>query len=747
MKVKENLLLKVLAFLLAMAAFTGAALMGLYQIANFVPIWGDGTPADGYTISYLERQDCNTLKNLLILYRQEDQGEQLDTYAAQWKASWESALSAENTNLRWQVRDSTGAFRCGNTRGEIPVPAEGLYLSDFSWWEPITFTTEGTSGDWKSAAEGAVNVTDTDNVVYSDDWQNDLQETAVGCAEGWLALSEAELDAVYLDENGITDLLIITDNQGKHVYGPTVRSYLSANEYGYQYDWGGWHQVEEPGGLTEKLDITMWLAAGYPVADKYQQAYNALRYWESNRELLLAATIACAVAGVLLAVYLCAGAGHKRGVEGIHLNWFHRIPGDLLLAAVVLGVVLAVCTLAERLCYSYTYTYRPMWVLLMMTGALAACVVTLALAFVVTFAARVKARTLFHSTLIAMLCRAIVRLCRAIRRGVMQAFHTLPMTGRAVLLFLAYLLGTVLTSATIVLIPIYQGFVLYLICRWVLQWKRIRAATQDIVSGKPDVKIEAGKFYPDLKEHAGQLNDLGSAIDHAVDERMKSERFKTELITNVSHDLKTPLTSIINYVDLLKKEDIPNPAAQEYIEVLDRKSQRLKKLTEDLVEASKASTGALTVNKERLDVVQLIRQATGEYEEKLTAAGLTLVLQLPDAPVYIDADGRHVWRVLDNLLGNCAKYALEGTRVYLDAVAWDGNAVITVKNVSRQPLNIPAEQLVERFVRGDESRTTEGSGLGLSIARSLTELQGGRFLLDIDGDLFKAKVMFPLAQE
>ena len=181
--------------------------------------------------------------------------------------------------------------------------------------------------------------------------------------------------------------------------------------------------------------------------------------------------------------------------------------------------------------------------------------------------------------------------------------------------------------------------------------------------------------------------------------------------------------------------------------MLDRKSQRLKKLTEDLVEASKASTGALTVNKERLDVVQLIRQATGEYEEKLSAAGLTLMLQLPNTPVYIDADGRHVWRVLDNLLGNCAKYALEGTRVYLDAMAWDGNAVITVKNVSRQPLNIPAEQLVERFVRGDESRTTEGSGLGLSIARSLTELQGGRFLLDIDGDLFKAKVMFPLAQE
>lgn len=748
MKIRENLALKVLAFLLAVAAFTGAALMGLYQIANFEPIWGDGTPADGYTIEYLERQDSNKLRSLISLYRQEEQGGQLDTYETQWKAAWESALSAENTNLRWQVRDSAGAFRYGNTRENLPVPAEGLYFNEYSWWEPVTVTTDVTYGDWLSAVEGAVNIADADNVVESGNWQNDLQKTAAGYEEGWLTLSEADLDAVYLDEDGIADLLIITDDQGKHVYGPTVRAFLNPNEYGYQYDGSSWYQAEEPDVLTGSLDVTMWLAAGYPVADKYQEAYRALREWEANRELLLAANLVCVAVGVLLAVYLCAGAGHKRGVDGICLHWFHRIPGDLLLAAVALGVILAICILGEWLQYCY-YGYRsiPMLGQVLIAVALAVCVVTLTLAWLVTFAARCKARTLFRNTLIAMLCRAIVRLCRAVKRGTVQAFHTMSMTGRTVLLFLAYLLGTVLTSATIILIPIYQGFVLYLICRWVLQWKRIRAATQDIVSGKPDGKIETEKFYPDLKEHAGQLNDLGSAIDHAVDERMKSERFKTELITNVSHDLKTPLTSIINYVDLLKKEDIPNETAQEYIEVLDRKSQRLKKLTEDLVEASKASTGALTVNKERLDVVQLIRQATGEYEEKLATAGLTLVLSLPEGPVTIDADGRHVWRVLDNLLGNCAKYALEGTRVYLDAAAWDGNAVITVKNVSRQPLNIPAQQLMERFVRGDESRTTEGSGLGLSIARSLTELQGGRFLLDIDGDLFKAKVIFPLAQE
>ena len=204
-------------------------------------------------------------------------------------------------------------------------------------------------------------------------------------------------------------------------------------------------------------------------------------------------------------------------------------------------------------------------------------------------------------------------------------------------------------------------------------------------------------------------------------------------------------TSIINYVDLLKKEPIDNPRAAEYIEVLDRKSQRLKKLTEDLVEASKASAGTLTVNRERLGMGQLIRQALGEYEEKLAGRHLQLIASLPDGELYVEADGRHLWRVLDNLLGNCCKYAMEGTRIYLELLGTDGNVVFLLKNISQNPLNIPPEQLMERFVRGDAARTTEGSGLGLSIARSLTELQGGAFTLEIDGDLFKARVTFPQA--
>ena len=748
MRMKENLLLKVLAFLLAVAAFTGAALMAWYQIVNFDVIWGNGTPAEGFTVNYLERQDRSDLTHLLALYRKEAQGEELGIYEAQSKASLERAFSEEQTNLRWQVRDSAGNIRYGNTRGDVPTLAEGLYVESFSWREPYAYAAETVYGDWQSAAEGAVNAAGMDNVIWSDSWQSDLMEAAVSYAQGnppviGEALDAVYLDTVYLDADGCTDLLIVTDAQGDHVYGPTISAYLNVNEYGFRYSWG-WIQEEEPAVQTEQLSVTMWLEAGCPVLDQYRQAYYTLAGWRSSSEVMLMVDIACVVAGLLLTVYLCAGAGHKRGVEGISLHGFHRIPGDLLLAIIAIGVTLAVCFGVEEL--MYRWDYYSMLAQQLTVGGLTACVAALTLAWLVTFAARCKARTLWKNTLIWRFCRLIWQLCRWCGRLLWKIAAAVPLVWKTVVIGLAYMLFSVLTfRGSPGLWLLGTAAVIAYLCLWAYQWKRIRQGTKEIIGGNPDHHIDTRRMLPDLKAHANELNNLGQSISVAVDERMKSEHFKAELITNVSHDLKTPLTSIINYVDLLKKEDISNPKAQEYIDVLDRKSQRLKKLTEDLVEASKASTGALTVNKERLNLVQLIEQAVGEYNERLSGAGLTLITDLPEVPVYVNADGRHLWRVLDNLLGNCAKYALEGTRVYLDVAVREENAVITVKNVSRQPLNIPAEQLVERFVRGDESRTTEGSGLGLSIARSLTELQGGRFFLEIDGDLFKAMVAFPLA--
>ena len=246
----------------------------------------------------------------------------------------------------------------------------------------------------------------------------------------------------------------------------------------------------------------------------------------------------------------------------------------------------------------------------------------------------------------------------------------------------------------------------------------------------------------ELADHANDLNHIRDGLNAAVAERMKSERFRTELITNVSHDIKTPLTSIINYVDLLEKEEPENEKVREYVQVLSRQSGRLKKLIDDLIEASKASTGNLPVVKEPCELGVLLDQTVGEYGERLAAAGLELVLSRPEEPVTILADGRLLWRVLDNLFQNVTKYAQPGTRFYLDVTDAPDRVELALKNISRQALNIPAEELMERFVRGDASRSTEGSGLGLSIARSLTQLQGGQMDLTVDGDLFKVTLSF-----
>ena len=263
-----------------------------------------------------------------------------------------------------------------------------------------------------------------------------------------------------------------------------------------------------------------------------------------------------------------------------------------------------------------------------------------------------------------------------------------------------------------------------------------------MVNGDYSHPIDTKRMRGPFREHADHMNNIGQGISRAVDEQMKSERFKTELITNVSHDIKTPLTSIINYVDLMEKEEIDNPKVQEYLEVLDRQSARLKKLIEDLMEASKASTGNIKVELEKCDATVMLTQVVGEFEDRAKKNDLDIVVSSPEPPANIMADGRHLWRVIDNLMSNICKYAQPGTRVYIDLEKYNGMVIMTFRNTSRYQLNISSEELMERFVRGDSSRNTEGSGLGLSIAQSLTALMGGNFAIQIDGDLFKAILSF-----
>jgi len=760
MKWRENTALKTLAFLLAVAAYTAAALTGWYQLVNFDVLWdNEGTygPGDSYTVRYLERQAVNDLECLLDIYSQEARGETLNVYTAQEKTWLENAYSAEKTNLRWQALDSTGKVKFGNTEEAIPDRAQGLNWSTYEWCSR-KLDIRQFWGVWRDYAGQASNVdTDQLSAVYSGSWRAELEKAYDDSHVTGGAAETAEQplsETIYLDQNGEGDLLIVSSDGITYLYAPSVYNVENTNKFGFRYSLAkdeGWKRVGAGPDTPETFQLVMWPDMDLEVKDRFSEAVYTIMNWESAKEIYLCITLLCGVLGVLLTVYLCAGAGHRKGADGITLNWFHRLPGDLVAAVLATAVFVLAWLALEGIFGGGFYGRAAMWEQMLILGTIAAAGAALCLGLLVTFAARCKAHTLLRNTLLWQffrwcwhLCIRLWHLCGRFWRAGRSAVWAVPLYWKVAVFGMAYGLFTVLTVMRRTgLWLLASAAALAAACLWACQWKKLRRGAQEIIGGNPEYHIDTTHMFPDLRDHADELNSLGRAVSAAVDERLRSERFKAELITNVSHDLKTPLTSIINYVDLLKKENIDNPRAAEYIEVLDRKSQRLKKLTEDLVEASKASTGSLTVTLERLGLAELAGQALAEYAQRLEAQGLTVVQVFPEEEVWVRADGRHLWRVLDNLLGNCAKYALAGTRVYVEVRSQGGYGVLSVKNISRDALNVPPESLLERFVRGDESRATEGSGLGLSIAQSLTELQHGHFQLDIDGDLFKAAVSLP----
>ena len=537
------------------------------------------------------------------------------------------------------------------------------------------------------------------------------------------------------------------------------------NAYYYDPETGEGYSDPPTAGLspeTEAEPLQLMLEYGVPekIDDSIQDEFSQIwRMWNMDRaafDQYLTGFLSLGALTLLALVWVLWTAGRGAGTEGAVTTWQERIFFDLYAAVVIAAeVCLVACFIwtAERLYWGAANVYSIMnrdfnafyKLGVMGAGAFFAAGVGCAALLLRTLAVRLKAGCLGKTTL---LCRVVTWMVRTIHDFV----HFLPFTWKIVLGFGAY----VIVTFFLVMEGVYNGaFMFMYLCLqltlalflawWAYGYYRLRQGTKTIAGGDLEYQIDTRRMPYDLRLQAEDLNNISAGLSAAVDEKMKSERFKAELITNVSHDLKTPLTSIINYVNLLKSTDQTDPKAAEYIEVLDRKSLRLKKLTEDLVEASKASTGVLSVVREKIGMSQLIDQALGEWEEKLNDRKLALVTNLPEGETWVYADGRHLWRVIDNLLSNCSKYAMEGTRVYLDLERGKGQVALSVKNVSREPLNVPAERLMERFVRGEESRSTEGSGLGLSIARSLTELQGGSFDLAVDGDLFKAIVILPQA--
>lgn len=457
----------------------------------------------------------------------------------------------------------------------------------------------------------------------------------------------------------------------------------------------------------------------------------------------------------LLYVYLLCAAGRRPGAEGVQPGRLHRVPTDVLYVCAA-GLAALLLALASLLAFGGTLVYASVSAFVPLLLVFAVCGTGEALLLVgvsMSTAVRVKTRTWLSSMLVYRALRCLLRGARSAWSGVSAVLHGLPLVWKLLLACGGYvLLSVVLINEAFYSSDLYLLLYLLLsaagallLCRYAVGFDRLRRGAQKLAGGELACRVETKGMPRGVRALAEDLGRVSEGAQRALEERMKSERMKTDLITNVSHDLKTPLTSIVNYVELLKKEELHNETAAGYVAVLDRQAQRLKKLTEDVVEASKASSGAINVRLAQLDAAELIRQCAAEYGERFAAAQLTPVLRLPDGPLLVRADGRLLWRVFDNLLGNAVKYAMPGTRVYFDAEAQHNEALLSVRNISREPLEKSGDELMERFVRGDASRRAEGSGLGLSIAGSLMALQGGTLAVLPDGDLFRADVRLPLA--
>ncbi len=373
--------------------------------------------------------------------------------------------------------------------------------------------------------------------------------------------------------------------------------------------------------------------------------------------------------------------------------------------------------------------------------------------FCMELAIRMKRGGFLKHTLIYTVLRFTVRCIKAVGRGIMAVLGSLPVLMSSLAAFAALsvceFIGLCLWECDFELCVVWifeRILILAVICYFGLVRGKLQKASRALAEGNLCYHVDTSKMILGYKEHGNNLNSIGEGMAKAVSERMKSEHLKTELITNVSHDLKTPLTSIINYSDLLGQAGMEPEKVREYSEVLHRQSVRLKKLLDDLLEVSKASTGNLSADLVPCDVKVLVTQTTGEYEQRFAEKNLTLIVNEPEEDVHIMADHRHIFRIFDNLLGNICKYAQPGTRVYLNVENIENKVRIIFRNMSEYPLNIDGEELTERFVRGDKSRHKEGNGLGLSIAMSLAQLQGGSLNIITDGDLFKAVLEFPMQQ-
>lgn len=491
-------------------------------------------------------------------------------------------------------------------------------------------------------------------------------------------------------------------------------------------------------GYTLKL----YLDTTYPVEDYFSQRANAYNEFQYLKKVVLVVTGCMLGLCLILTIMLTVFAGRTKEQKEVVLSWIDRPPLELVLLfwTGVAGCVVAMIVYsASNSYYEASYT----WIII--SGFVAAIGDAMAMTGYLSLVRRIKSRTFWKNSLCYRIITGVRRVIRNLMTITRVSQRWVFICGIYIVLMLCCCFIHTKVSLWIVVLSSITG--IFFVYRDAVSRQRILEGMEKITQGELDHQIDLREVNMFQMEVAQAINQIGTVTQQAVNQSMKDEHLKADLITNVSHDIKTPLTSIINYVDLLKREEIQDEKVQGYLEILDQKSQRLKQLTEDLVEASKLSSGNVELDMQKMDFNEILIQALGEFEEKFDSKNLQVILKRPEGQVAVMGEGRRIWRILENLFQNIYKYAMPGTRVYAELVKDEEKMVFTLKNISEHSLNIAADELTERFIRGDVSRTTEGSGLGLSIARDLTTLQKGSFHISLDGDLFKVILTFDLIQD
>ncbi len=721
--------------------------------ADFKKLAADGTLKINYNEEFLEEDD----------FEGKTESEKLDTAADEIYYGYTS--ESENIGSVTDTRTNAEYPRCFFVQLSqldekfAPQGAENILdaVNNSSEW----------NGRLEDAYKELFTVLDCISAIQSDEQFNDYETSlssvfhSVGdYSEGSTNLTylfaDKEAKTVYTNKEEYSNYTQLEQNLKKMSEGNAyaiVRPELSecdTNIAGMKSNSGLqiWNHTIKQNFDTEDFVYAVAIDTGFPIADSMASEKESFEKYSNLLIPMIAGTILGSIIWLISMVWLTVAAGRKPEDERLHLNhfdrWYTEVAAGIVIGIWAIGTMgMAVLILnsgigdtnAVIVCLAVCGIYTMAWFL---TGYL-------------SLVRRIKAGTLWKDSLLRKVLkwigkcnRNIADFAKTFSRNTVGKIKVLLAAG--IFFFLQFVfIGISVLGGVGLFLPLLMvidvAAIVYAIRKAEGQ-DLIKEGLKKISGGQLQYKIKTDKLTGDQKEMAEYINSIGDGLDAAVENSLKKERMQTELITNVSHDLKTPLTSIINYVDLMKRENPTDPKIQEYLRVLDEKSQRLKVLTEDVVEASKASTGNIKLEMNDIDFIEMVQQVIGEFEEKFQEKNLTMMVHFTDEPSVIYADGQRMWRVLENIFGNVVKYAMEGTRVYAEISNQNKKVSFSLKNISAQPLNFSADELTERFIRGDVARNTEGSGLGLSIAKSLTELQGGEFKLHLDGDLFKVIITF-----